>query len=503
MSCSSSIRHAWCHSVFFSFGIVITSYLLLSACVMAPSMTEATGGIPVREIVLRVKCELASAFVSQDDRTWVLDQPKFKWLKNWTAQADLTLQVLDTATLSPGATFTQAGKVVSGVQQSFALTAGATLNGQAQRTETISFAVSLQELESWRSRPGIKDACLPSDGMDLTGRLGLREWILEALSPVARENENLPEYLWAGYHPKPGNSPQSGTASPKSPGPPPAAALTFPCGTPAQALANGRQYLQSARTILNSASEAMSATSALIDGETKKEKSLSQNFAKVKKSLATFKSKNANFSAVMDPSIKESEVELSKAIKSSQPLVSAAEKDLKDAADAKAVFVKAQQDAEKTFSQAQRELDSDSSDKCQASAVAKAALDGANAAAAAAKRVNEIADSVTENLGHLADLSTFASRVVASFVSVDPPISAIGQSVQFTLAYGGNITPTWTFVQFKGPNGTLFTAQGTRTHILNITLGPALAAGSSAPSLSVTNNQLYLLLNNLLPPVVR
>jgi hypothetical protein len=44
----------------------------------------------------------------------------------------------------------------------------------------------------------------------IRGRLGLKEWISEALSPVARENEDVPEYLWAGYHPNRKANYQSG-----------------------------------------------------------------------------------------------------------------------------------------------------------------------------------------------------------------------------------------------------------------------------------------------------
>jgi hypothetical protein len=468
---------------------------------MAPTMTEATGGIPVREIVLRVKCELSSAFVSEDHQAWLLNQPKFKWLRNWTAQADLTLQVLNTATLSPGATFTQAGKVVRGVQESFAIAGGATLNGQAQRTETISFAMSLQELEGWRSKPGVRDACMLSDGLDLSGRLGLREWILEALSPVARDEEDIPEYLYAGYHPKPGNAPQTSAASPKSTSSPPAA-LALPCN-PDQALAEAQKDLQDANAKLSAAEKMMDTTLATVNDDTKKENTLSQNLTKAAKSFASFKSKNANFAAVMDQSIKQQEIELAKALRSSQPLRSTADKQLKDATAMKATFESTQKAAQSAVSDAQKDLNAGTGDKCAISAKAKAALDQAEKNANAAQRANDLAESASENLSRLGKLSTFASSITASFQSVDPPISSIGQSVQFTLAYGGNITPTWTFVQFKGPNGTLFMAQGTRTHILNITLGPAAIGATSAPSLAVSNNQLYLLLNNLLPPVVR
>jgi len=71
--------------------------------------------------------------------------------------------------------------------------------------------------------------------------------------------------------------------------------------------------------------------------------------------------------------------------------------------------------------------------------------------------------------------------------AIDPPIATIGQSVQFILTYGGNITPTWSFVRFKGPNSPLFTASGTRTHTLNITLGP-INPTTNAPNADVKQN---------------
>ena len=81
--------------------------LAAGGCGTLPELAEATGAIPVYEIVLRTKCELSSAF-EDDDGNWLPDRyKKFAWLQSWTAQADLTLQVLDQATLAPGATFTQ------------------------------------------------------------------------------------------------------------------------------------------------------------------------------------------------------------------------------------------------------------------------------------------------------------------------------------------------------------------------------------------------------------
>jgi hypothetical protein len=113
------------------------------------------------------------------------------------------------------------------------------------------------------------------------------------------------------------------------------------------------------------------------------------------------------------------------------------------------------------------------------------------------------ADATANNLKSFNGYATKVSDDLSKLPPIDPPISSIGQSVQFILNYGGNVSPTWTFVRFHGPNSPLFASAGTRTHMLNITLGPTVPGSFSAPSPSVTQNQLYLLLNNLLPPPVR
>jgi hypothetical protein len=229
---------------------VAVCHLSLGACATLPPLEEATGGIPVREIVLRTKCELSDAFVASDG-TWLPDHAKFAWLKNWTAQVDLTLQILDTATLSPGASLTQPfhngyavaagptsistsgvlGTSIGSIMQNFAIAGGASINGQASRIETMSFALSLAELDRWRNNgENTSELCAISDNMDFRGRLGLKEWVTdEALTPVAREGEPLlPEYLYAGYHPKPEGA--AGTpkpSAPETPGVPSGSTLTF------------------------------------------------------------------------------------------------------------------------------------------------------------------------------------------------------------------------------------------------------------------------------------
>jgi hypothetical protein len=181
---------------------ILCCALGLDGCAGLPPLEEATGGIPVREIVLRVKCELSDAFMLGEPGEpgwWLTDQPNFAWMKDWITQSDLTLEILDTAGFSPGVTLKQPlfngwatsagpatmnGTAIPAVPQSFAISAGASLSGSATRVEALSFVFSLPELRKWREseRNTEPRVCALSDKMDLAGRLGLKEWVAEALT---------------------------------------------------------------------------------------------------------------------------------------------------------------------------------------------------------------------------------------------------------------------------------------------------------------------------------
>ena len=133
---------------------------------------------------------------------------------------------------------------------------------------------------------------------------------------------------------------------------------------------------------------------------------------------------------------------------------------------------------------------------------ANTALKNAGLALDLAKAAPADVAKAAQNIGVLKKLTKALTDYTNTFQTIDPPISTIGQSVQFILIYTGNVTPTWTFVAFKGPNNPLFSASGTRTHMLNITLGSPTAP-SSNPNPAIAQNQLYLLLNNRLPGIVQ
>jgi hypothetical protein len=116
--------------------------------------------IPISDIVHRIKCEVGDAVNS--DTEW----------DGWTAGVDLTLIVNTQAGITPGVSIINplaqvVDKARGTFSQSFSLAAGGTLNGQANRTDTVSFDIRL-------NKP--IPQCPPRD-IGLTGNLGLTEWL--------------------------------------------------------------------------------------------------------------------------------------------------------------------------------------------------------------------------------------------------------------------------------------------------------------------------------------
>jgi hypothetical protein len=310
--------------------------LLSSGCTYLPDMNEATGGIPVRDIVLRIKCELSDAFEDQNG-SWLVQEPKFAWLRNWTAQVDLLLQILDTATLSPGFSANRSfhnayntaagpssistsgvpGTTISSISQGFAVAAGANIGGQAQRTETISFALSVKELNEWRKTPGTAELCALSDGMDLKGRLGLKEWVREALTPVASEGSpNLPEYLYGGVHPKPNaTAPTAQTAAaPKPPqsvgGGKAAGELVCSSDTKIEEIGKALAHLQDLVRSDSTYANALSVTRTAEQNAATSAKDAAANLSSanslmtaLQKTVNQYYKNNVGYSAVLDPSL--------------------------------------------------------------------------------------------------------------------------------------------------------------------------------------------------------
>jgi hypothetical protein len=175
--------------------------------------------ISVDDVVKKVKCELADAL---DKKT---EEQKFKWMQSWTVKVDLTLQANEAGGITPSLTYVQPlsnayflgagpssvafpggarGATVNATPQNFNLGVGATYSGQAYRTETVSFSLSLKELKAWREKgTGKHLPCLPVGSTDLQGDLDLAPWIDSALEPVDTGDLDL------GTHPAPGTQPKA------------------------------------------------------------------------------------------------------------------------------------------------------------------------------------------------------------------------------------------------------------------------------------------------------
>ncbi len=65
---------------------------------------------------------------------------------------------------------------------------------------------------------------------------------------------------------------------------------------------------------------------------------------------------------------------------------------------------------------------------------------------------------------------------------VDPPIDTVSHQVHFIIVLNASATPSWSLVRFKGPgpsSGALFSATATKTHTLNVVIGPPSSPDSA------------------------
>ena len=115
------------------------------------------------------------------------------------------LIVTDQSQIAPGATFADPLRavtvplVVTNFTQSFNLGIGGQLNNTATRNETITFTVSLDELQKQYGTG--YDKCVFPEYMDLQSDFGIKEWIAQALVPVELHD------LDVGYHKPPKSGP--------------------------------------------------------------------------------------------------------------------------------------------------------------------------------------------------------------------------------------------------------------------------------------------------------
>ncbi|WP_315834444.1 hypothetical protein [Bradyrhizobium prioriisuperbiae] len=386
---------------------------LLVACSTVPPLSEATGAIPIRDIVERVKCELADSFSEK------IQEPQFRWLQQWTAKVDMTLIANNLGSVTPVGAYVEPLGTVSGVAQQFSFGAGASVSGQAIRTEAISFSLSLLELRRWRrgllvrsAKYRLPDPCDPGLRSNLAGDLGLREWVDSALSPVATRD------LQAGDHPAPG------TAK--------AAAI--------------------APAVPKSANVAA----------TKQPKEIADEAAKLSKDAYAAAKKSADeaerAATSAELSLKESpfrDVEDAEFLRQSRAI----------AVMARQQALKARDDA--TRAKTKNDLVVDIATNMKEGDTSPEAYTKANQAKTNADDVVDLAADAAEQSKAAGENAGNVTKRIP-----DPPIDSVSHSVQFVVTAGASIAPTWTLVRFRGPIGNLAGVTATQTHTLNIALGP-------------------------------
>src|SRR5215813_3018077 len=193
--------------------------VMTGACTQVPGLDVEAESVRIIDVVKRVKCDIYDAFTedtADGRRKLISDREGYQWLDSWTAQVDLNLLVNNQSGLTPGVTIVDplhqvAIPRVGTFSQSFTMGLGGGLNTTAARAETITFSLSVKEIEAELRNPSHKSwayqNCQFENGPGLHSELKLREWIASALAPADARRP----YLTVGHHKSPRSSSSSGT----------------------------------------------------------------------------------------------------------------------------------------------------------------------------------------------------------------------------------------------------------------------------------------------------
>jgi hypothetical protein len=345
------------------------------------------------------------------------------------------------------------------------VSAGATLSGQAIRTETVSFTLSLAELELWRQgnaklKPAAGKICDLDRSRGITGNLGLGEWVNSAVHPAETGD------LTAGIHtatgakatapsvPSPGRS-ASGSAS----------GITV--GELSEQLTRWSAFLDDMDLFLTQVTSADDF-----------KKLLSSSPAALKAALEAADKYNNTLAPYLPAALKTATSNL-------KPLMRAA---------GRCYVMESHFTSELT--QARKYIDAlveslrgeDSQRFIDYLPDFRGSKPGADNFKKLFTLIHKIEAGVTDKnypriresgyaraLMQCDAVAKALNRTVAALPKqIDPPIDAMLHSVTFVISYGANITPNWTLIQWKGPGQSpnLLSGSGVRTHGMVIAIGP-------------------------------
>jgi hypothetical protein len=442
----------------------------VAGCAVVPTLEQATGTVDhaeskvlIANVVQRVKCEVADAF---DEK---LRDPRFLWLEDWTLKADLTLQANTQAGIAPSGSYTKYQKnafnfdagsssltsnSISAASQFFTVAVGANLGEQATRTEVVSFSLALKELRVWRAHvrqieqnpdypPEMR--CIETGKLGLAGDLGLKEWVDSAFYPVEGRQ------LQAGFHPPPGTSKAptapGATAPPKSIG----------AGAPPAAVPLNDEEKEKLRKQIMDGYDAVKASILAAQSSVNDVDAINTG---VQSALKAMRHKQLVYAPVATHQVNAS---IAVAAEELRKLAALTAKDFTDASTISRALSFIKEDAQKRLD----DLSSTNPPPAYQVDAAEITKDVNNA--------DFYAKSAKTIAGHAQAVQKIAAQIG---INPDPPIDSVLHSVQFVLAYGASVTPSWTMIQWKGPalNGPAASGQGQRTHILQLALGPRTAS---------------------------
>jgi hypothetical protein len=494
--------------------IIFTATIVLTDCTRVPSLEETTGTsngkIFVNDVVARIKCELALAYADKPG------QSNYAWLKDWTVKTDLSLQVNEQGGITPTLSYTQfqrsAANVGAGpasatssalglVQQSLTTSVNANIGAQMTATQAESFTMSLTELTAFRNSWAYLNFCKPAEGAGLIGNLRLKEWADASLSSVDAH------ILLAGKHKAPGSA---GAAKPQVTGKPTGISGAGGGGATADELrkAGARLEDETKKKVLN---DLVSLTAKANIDTISNLNAVSEAYGKAKENLDLA---NANLTNYTPISTVATVTELQKEVKTFRGLLYQAQ-NAKDCVlqqvcgisygDCSTFGGRAVNRHYQNFELCDRVTCSLSNPSSNSGSKLEAAC-----TVAARDAAFNNADLYDKMLGFAQDSSEAAktnqtnSKTIADFAqglrqkgvtTPDAPIDSISTTIQFEVAMGAGISPSWSLIYFKGPgiSGPFVAATLNRTHILQIALGSPSQSANSTEQNRVLQNQILLL----------
>jgi hypothetical protein len=483
---------------------------------MTPPLSDATNNfpftqnIPIHDIVQRVKCDLSDALYAKLYRDDYKHQ--LKWMQNWTAKSDLTLQINESGGISPSFGFTQplhnafflgAGpnsintttgavtNIASATSQSMTFGISGNYNVAVTRAENLSFTVSMLELKRWNERPYIDgSACKPVVPFDLQGSLDLKSWLDEALKPVELND------LAQGIHPDPGSAKA------------PAAAAAG--GGREQPLNGEPPPRQNDLGSHEKGGLDLSLTLAL--------NQLGIQYSPLPKlagdSCATDSKSGAVFTPAPSPTPQTTNLRTQASMAAQNSFVAQQQASVTDSLSAdikrsigeasrltriEALRVdEARQGAEKfLYDSCKSVVGKDYEGECAPGIT----QDGKDQPVTVVQLSPQFCDrkeyrtffNQLYKFFHYAELNSNAAQqngaLAQRLLTPDPPIESIGQSINFVVTLSANVSPNWSLLYFKGPSnaGPLASVNGIRTHTLNIAMGPPTSSGAQEVTRVLTN----------------